>query len=1091
MRLIKKSKKLLIFTTILSLFAVVVSGISTFAWFEVGSVTAPSVTNPSLIQSSSSNLVIDDVTGYKFKYNDVSYGVTDYEHGEPVNYAASSIKNVDQSDRKELDNPTNGEGYYVVGNSTWVNNYNTATGSSAAATTAWTYASGLRLDDDLVDGNNNKATYNDVFLSAGAEFRIRRHYLTTVSTDQTRTETYDNSWVTISGLADNDGKTTTAAKMSGDNIQIKDGQSGYYNIYLTNDSKIALYPLELRSNPRSIRIKQTRSLSAGQFVYFDVNGNTNWQDGNAIFDIRFQNTSTWAENWVQMTQLQSTGIYYAAVPSGTWTRLTLTRKSAHSTAWTNIWNYDDDRNLSNFNNTTSNCLKSTSSSDFNSMSIGSASTQILAKFSDSFAYADAKNSWAQTALTTDKACSLNGGSTTVTFTSSNNVRMYANSEFKIVNTSKADNTPDKWMGYVYYTSRNSTYFEQGPQSDGYNKTDYNVKVKANCKCIFSVTYYFNSGGWSFTISPESFSPGIYNLTIYKKNYSTNELISTQVLEHESEDSTELYYPGTPSGLTGYSAITGYSTWCGNWYSDSSCSSAISASGVSGSTDYLNPTNLYTYYTADNLDVTIIYSFLTAGGAYDSTATTTQNKANIADKCRADQNYTFRTLDTTGSPASTIGSYTFFRYSTNNTGTGTNYNPGGNANVGTTNKTYYAVYKPTEYTITWTYKFFEHNGTTSVSGPTQADENDTAYATVNYSPSSPGVTRKKYYKSSTTTFYVFVFDGWYTNTTCTTAYSAKKYSANDTIYAKMVAKEMTSVYLDTSGPNWTNPRVRVFKDGEEDFGLSNTITNGKVFSSKNTIYQLTLPTDYTMIVTSAGSYGANVQTVDIGVSSTSYDNSSPAKQRGTSDWVFLSTDKNGSNYYKFTWQTFYGSGHTDGYYLVGSSSFEGASGNTPWTFASSNLMATTNLPLSVIAKKASRTLTAGMEFKIWHYNSLTGRDGEYAVLNSDSETQEVLKINASGNIEVKTGVSGQFDIFVTESTYKVMVKDVSAATKLYVKYGSTTLPAFAMGKSTSGSSYWAAYEQGIQITNAMISAGGAYIGIVRQVSGKKTGYHTER
>ena len=60
-----KSRKSLIFTALLSVFAVFVTAVSTFAWFKVETVTVDSVTDPSKVRSGSTNLEINDITGVK------------------------------------------------------------------------------------------------------------------------------------------------------------------------------------------------------------------------------------------------------------------------------------------------------------------------------------------------------------------------------------------------------------------------------------------------------------------------------------------------------------------------------------------------------------------------------------------------------------------------------------------------------------------------------------------------------------------------------------------------------------------------------------------------------------------------------------------------------------------------------------------------------------------------------------------------------------------------------------------------------------------------------------------------------------------
>ena len=919
--MVKNSKKMLTLTTLLSLFAVAVAGVSTFAWFNANDVSVPSVTNSSLVQSDSSNLVINDVTGYKFKYNDVSYGITDYEHGEPVSYVAGSVGNVDQADRKELDYPTKGEGYYIVGNSSWVANYNTETGESQASSTAWSYTSGLRLDDDLVDGNNNIATYNSVFLSAGTEFRLRHHYLT-VTSDQTQAESYNNSWV--ASVLDTTTQTTTAAQINGDNIKIKAGRSGYYNIYFTNEQKVSFYLLELRANPRSIKPHTSRQTSSteygielfgvGEKMYNDTS-DTNLKKAASAF-----------------SKIKITAISYASGYNENDLFAWFSRTD-------NTYNYYPLFDINKANSTiyVGNSYEGSKGRHYSFGFDGYYRLFVFPPFVSSITfkfYYDANQ--------IDSLGGAESSEYSITRSDSNNRHIYA---------------------FWHNSGTNCGYYEGGGTTATNGQTFYKQSIK-----------------------------------YYERDKSTE--IDTQTRYRYSTfvvpDSVETYETSLGDTFLG-------------WYSDSSLTSEAS---------------------------------ITAGSRYD---------------------------------------------------------------VGSEDKTYYPK---VGYYMHKRRMYFAKDGSgnySQIPGLTGYDDIESVVCSSTSStaiPSSPGATTKK--SDTAGGAYAFAFDGWYIGDSSgcdfNTAYTSQTLTGNMYVYARMyyLESKYITLYVDIKSPkttfSWSTPYANVWWSSSTNTESTtfNTASATGVALKKHysdastTIYTLTIPTSASFNLTK-GSFSGTNQTGDISLTT----NGCNGNSRTANDNSIILWDTASGGNVGWHWTIFHGDPLSNGYYLSGSSAFENGSGNIPWTFVDANKMSTTDLPLSVVAKYENRTLTAGMEFKIWHYSSSLGRDGEYAVLNSDSETTATLEINGS-NIRVKANVSGSFDIYVTETTYKVMVKDRNAGSKLYVQYGSsTTLGPYTMGKTPDGSSYLATYEQGIQITNAMIASasGGAYIGIVRQFAGQKTGYGT--
>ena len=273
----KKSKLLLIGTTILSLFAVFVAGISTFAWFQVNTAEAPQLSDSGFITSDSTDLNISDVTSYKYRYSNPSFGVINYSDGAAVKYGSNDNVNSDKEDRKNADVPTEGEGYYILGNTSWVVDwkYKTTgttitTSSDEAKNNQWKYSSALRLEDDTIDGSSNIAIYNGIYLTEGTVFRVRRHELHTTSggseiSYQVRpTDNYINSVLgDYVASGENRNNNDLFSVDSESNFVVGSGGSGYYNIFLfevSSTKKMSFVRLNTNTSPKSRTLLKTKPI---------------------------------------------------------------------------------------------------------------------------------------------------------------------------------------------------------------------------------------------------------------------------------------------------------------------------------------------------------------------------------------------------------------------------------------------------------------------------------------------------------------------------------------------------------------------------------------------------------------------------------------------------------------------------------------------------------------------------------------------------------------------------------------------------------------------------------------------------------------
>ena len=354
-----RGKKALIITTALSLFAVLVTAVSTFAWFQISTKSVDDVNDASLVKSDTSELEIEDVTAYKYKYKDISYGVTDYSDGEVVPYGSSvDIANADREDRKNADVPNEGEGYYIVGDSTWVGDcYYKKNGSYPTTDYAnshqWNYSAALRMDDDTIEGNNNIAIFSGIYLRHGSTFRVRRHYLTTTSGGSETSyqvkvhDDYINSVIGPSvsdndnDLFDVDGHSNFV--VAGDGIEDGDDGSGYYNIFFFEENStkkmsfVRISSSVSRNQAPSRSINQqvpTRALpTSNNTIYLKVN--SDWASQSARFAAYFYGNG---DQWVDMTNLTGK-IYKVTVPSGKPYVIFCRMNPATSTNnWNNKWN---------------------------------------------------------------------------------------------------------------------------------------------------------------------------------------------------------------------------------------------------------------------------------------------------------------------------------------------------------------------------------------------------------------------------------------------------------------------------------------------------------------------------------------------------------------------------------------------------------------------------------------------------------------------------------------------------------------------------------------------------------------------------------
>lgn len=311
------NKKLFLFGTLfVSILSVGVAAISSMAWFQINTVGKNMTATDNIVTTGSSNLTINNVTAYKTTYDDLDSNTIDYSHEHVTQYVAkgnAATVNINQGAITGFDVPEEGVGYYILGDDKW------ALSHGKEATDAWKYESGIRMDDDVLAGSNNKAIGTNVYLAEGASFRIKHHYF--------NNSTIADDWVT--SVANNNAYTTAALNVSSGNFVVKTNQSGYYNIYLLSDNKVSVYPVKLDSNLNAQALRKTRknTFSGGFTLYLDLSASqSEWESNNAWFRMNVQwdhGSGSWST--YNFTRYGSTHHYYCNIPTGTINALQLHR----------------------------------------------------------------------------------------------------------------------------------------------------------------------------------------------------------------------------------------------------------------------------------------------------------------------------------------------------------------------------------------------------------------------------------------------------------------------------------------------------------------------------------------------------------------------------------------------------------------------------------------------------------------------------------------------------------------------------------------------------------------------------------------------
>lgn len=242
----------------LSLLAVLVTSISTFAWFQLTLDTEP-VSGPT-IGTGSPDVNVERIKGYKYEYDEPSKGAIDYASGDVTSVTTyDDLGDVDVSDDMEaieFDIPAGGTGFYLMGDSAWVDAFNYAHSTSYNGDD---YAYKFAVSEQLIEksvysGESYSSTMfykKDVYIkTAGTQLRIKKHYFSTGNTtNEFVTFTIDSSY--------SRGLISEASPTNISTITIV--SSGYYNFWY--DFGLARLGIEESFSPSTKNLPSQRASS--------------------------------------------------------------------------------------------------------------------------------------------------------------------------------------------------------------------------------------------------------------------------------------------------------------------------------------------------------------------------------------------------------------------------------------------------------------------------------------------------------------------------------------------------------------------------------------------------------------------------------------------------------------------------------------------------------------------------------------------------------------------------------------------------------------------------------------------------------------
>ena len=827
----KMSRLTLIISTIVSLFAVSVGCVSTAAWFQISN-PGKTVEENHAVTTDDTSLTIDHVNAYKTTYDDLDATTTDYSSGHVTSYnitGNTTSDNINQGKITGFDIPSEGVGYYLAGNDVWA-----VSTAGQDYESAWKYESAIRMDDDVLAGTNNKAMANSIYLKEGTEFKVRHHYYSS--------SLAKDDWIPAA-INSSDPTTSDVLEVNASgNIEVKEGKTGYYNIYLLNgkysasdNNKIHIHALgDLSLSPLSRKQSKNPLLSNGvaasgsHFFYKPGNG---WGNDNAVLVINVwknwggQDTN---RKWYKLDNVNcSSGYYHAELtanvnklivirynpeqcPSGTsgdgwpgddgiWNKcpasgaLDLQGGGESGEVCDQVWTNTSDTNFTV--NTSEEELTNASSFDPGFYIIGSGTIN------------NTTLDWATTGTIGGVKLSQKTGSNVA---EQDDLVVSAGATFKIKYcgplTPWVDRKSTEWHGYHNHDDGNditcSDTSDIPVQNDGANIVVSNLtklKVILNASKYVYIVLKLSTITEQYRVSHKD-----YTSTSPTTSYTS---WTTYGEPHQIKYNTT-YTPTAEPSISG-------ATWSRSWKTED-------GTAWNSNTPLLGNTNVRTEFSENERDFHVKVGFTNTAatsvvdtngnGTYRvSNSTTISNDALVAMR---------NALSVTTTNYEWVGFY----YSTD-TSLSTAVTSISSGTL-TSEKTIYAVYKPvkiivTKYATYWIKNSDETYTSLSSTFANTSEGTEDGFKTTNFA--TPASLSDKYKALTTTTtlgsvsclpgVYKFKFDAWYTTESCTkevdettvsSEYSPTTPTGAFNLYARMYVEpeeDNVTLYPDASSSNW--------------------------------------------------------------------------------------------------------------------------------------------------------------------------------------------------------------------------------------------------------------------------------------------------
>ena len=308
----KTSGKIRLFITLaISLFGVMVGCVASFAWFQA-SFTNRQVTNGGGgTADTTGTLTVNDVKGYKYTYDD--YGGSTGPSGSVI--GESSHGNIDADETSTLDVPSEGVGFYILGDETW------AVSQEKAASTAWKYSSSLKMTDRYSDDYAKER----LTLSANEHIKFI-HHTYEIPSGKEIAQTTNTEITTI-----NSASASKAVYDSSNNPNsVKILVTGTYDIFINRNKEICFNAVAEpagKVKPKELGGPTKKSLyspsQSSSLVILDVSGLSWWKNNDATAACYLFGGSGDAV-WTSAQSLATNRATFV-LPEGDWTKIIFAR----------------------------------------------------------------------------------------------------------------------------------------------------------------------------------------------------------------------------------------------------------------------------------------------------------------------------------------------------------------------------------------------------------------------------------------------------------------------------------------------------------------------------------------------------------------------------------------------------------------------------------------------------------------------------------------------------------------------------------------------------------------------------------------------